>query len=150
LLPDFGVGFDYQRLGQKFQQMFMVVLARFALGRRPFLITHKIGFGAAFAVTAALLYVPFSERTLIRMAYGNAGNLKQHGYVVKLRRANRARCTLTHPSKIQPSKTHSSNRLLLAALVLVLAASSPVWAADWSKTYAITGHPELRVETTGR
>jgi hypothetical protein len=38
------------------------------------LITEKIGFGAAFAVTAALLYVPFAERTLLRMAYpGNLG-----------------------------------------------------------------------------
>jgi hypothetical protein len=39
------VGFDYQRLGEKFLRMF------------------------AFAASAALLYVPFSERTLIRMAY---------------------------------------------------------------------------------
>ncbi len=30
---------------------------------------QKIGLGAAFAASAALLYVPFSERTLIRMAY---------------------------------------------------------------------------------
>jgi len=30
---------------------------------------EKIGLGAAFAATAALLYLPFSERTLIRMAY---------------------------------------------------------------------------------
>ena len=37
----------------------------------PFLITEKIGFGAAFAATAALLYVPFAERTLLRMAYPN-------------------------------------------------------------------------------
>jgi len=35
----------------------------------PFLMAQKIGFGAAFAATAALLYVPFSERTLVRMAY---------------------------------------------------------------------------------
>jgi len=36
----------------------------------PFLLTQQIGIGAAFAATAALLYVPFAERTLIRIAYG--------------------------------------------------------------------------------
>jgi hypothetical protein len=35
----------------------------------PFLLAARIGFGAAFAVTAALLYLPFSQRTLVRMAY---------------------------------------------------------------------------------
>jgi hypothetical protein len=33
------------------------------------LIIEQIGFGAAFAATAALLYVPFAERTLLRMSY---------------------------------------------------------------------------------
>jgi hypothetical protein len=32
---------------------------------------EKIGLGAAFAASAALLYVPFGERTLIQMAYVN-------------------------------------------------------------------------------
>jgi cholera toxin transcriptional activator len=64
------VGFDYQRLGQKFQQMFPVILALDQLWAvAPFLLMQKIGIGAAFAASAALLYVPFSERTLIRMAY---------------------------------------------------------------------------------
>jgi cholera toxin transcriptional activator len=64
------VGFDYQRLGEKFQQMFPFILALDQLWAvAPFLLTHKIGLGAAFAASAALLYVPFSERTLIRMAY---------------------------------------------------------------------------------
>jgi hypothetical protein len=35
----------------------------------PFLLMQKIGLGAAFGASAALLYVPFSERTLIRTAY---------------------------------------------------------------------------------
>jgi len=35
----------------------------------PFLTAQEIGFGAAFAATAALLYVPFAERTLVKMAY---------------------------------------------------------------------------------
>jgi len=64
------VGFDYQRLGEKFQQMFPFILALDQLWAiAPFLLTQKIGLGAAFAASAALLYVPFSERTLIRMAY---------------------------------------------------------------------------------
>jgi cholera toxin transcriptional activator len=64
------VGFDYQRLGEKFQRMFPFILALDQLWAvTPFLLTQKIGLGAAFAACAALLYVPFSERTLIRMAY---------------------------------------------------------------------------------
>jgi cholera toxin transcriptional activator len=64
------VGFDYQRLGEKFQQMFPVILALDQLWAvAPFLLMQKIGLGAAFAASAGLLYVPFSERTLIRMAY---------------------------------------------------------------------------------
>jgi DNA-binding winged helix-turn-helix (wHTH) protein len=64
------VGFDYQRLGEKFQQMFPFILALDQLWAvAPFLLMQKIGLGAAFAASAGLLYVPFSERTLIRMAY---------------------------------------------------------------------------------
>jgi DNA-binding winged helix-turn-helix (wHTH) protein len=67
------VGFDYQRLGEKFQQMFPFILALDQLWAiAPFLLMQKIGLGAAFAASAALLYVPFSERTLIRMAYVSA------------------------------------------------------------------------------
>ena len=64
------VGFDYQRLGEKFRQIFPFVLALDQLWAvAPFLLIDQIGVGAAFAVSAALLYLPFSERTLIRMAY---------------------------------------------------------------------------------
>jgi len=64
------VGFDYRRLGDKFQQMFPFILAMDQLwALAPFLLTEKIGLGAAFGASAALLYVPFSEKTLIRMAY---------------------------------------------------------------------------------
>jgi hypothetical protein len=64
------VGFDYQRLGNKFRQVFPFVLALDQLWAvAPFLLIPEIGLGAAFAASAALLYVPFSERTLIRMAY---------------------------------------------------------------------------------
>jgi DNA-binding winged helix-turn-helix (wHTH) protein len=64
------VGFDYQRTGEKFRQIFPFVLALDQLWAvAPFLLMEKIGLGAAFAASAALLYLPFSERTLIRMAY---------------------------------------------------------------------------------
>ena len=64
------VGFDYQRLGEKFRKIFPVVLALDQLWAvAPFLLIQEIGLGAAFAASAALLYLPFSERTLIRMAY---------------------------------------------------------------------------------
>jgi hypothetical protein len=64
------VAFDHQGLGEKFRQMFPVILALDQLWAvAPFLLAEKIGFGAAFAATAALLYVPFSERTLVQLAY---------------------------------------------------------------------------------
>jgi DNA-binding winged helix-turn-helix (wHTH) protein len=62
--------FDHRRLEEKFLRLFPFLLALDGLwALAPFLISHEIGFGAAFAATAALLYVPFSERTLIKMAY---------------------------------------------------------------------------------
>ena len=64
------VAFDYQRLGAKFPQMFPIILALDQLWAvAPFLLMQKIGMGAAFAASAALLYLPFSERTLVRLAY---------------------------------------------------------------------------------
>jgi cholera toxin transcriptional activator len=64
------VGFDYRRMEVKFRQIFPFILALDQLwAAAPFLLTQQIGLGAAFAACAALLYVPFSERTLIRMAY---------------------------------------------------------------------------------
>ena len=64
------VAFDHQRTGEKFQRIFLAILVIdqfWAIA--PFLMINKIGFGAAFAAAAALLYVPFSERTLVRLAY---------------------------------------------------------------------------------
>jgi hypothetical protein len=62
--------FDYVRLGEKFRTIFLAVLVLDELWAvAPFLLVAQIGFGGAFAATAALLYVPFAERTLIRMAY---------------------------------------------------------------------------------
>jgi cholera toxin transcriptional activator len=65
-----GAAFDYRCLGEKFSQLFVYLLVLDELwAMAPLLLSERIGFGAAFAATAALLYVPFSERTLIRMAY---------------------------------------------------------------------------------
>jgi cholera toxin transcriptional activator len=64
------VAFDYRRLGEKFHRLFLVILILDLLwALAPFLLIEIIRLGGAFAATAALLYVPFSERTLIRLAY---------------------------------------------------------------------------------
>jgi len=68
------VAFDHQQIGEKFQRIFLAILVMDQLWAiAPFLLANKIGFGAAFAAAAALLYVPFSERTLVRMAYPSPG-----------------------------------------------------------------------------
>lgn len=72
LIP--AVAFDHRALGDKFQRMFPAILALDQLVV-PFLLAGKIGFGAAFAATVALLYVPFSERTLVRPAYPRPASL---------------------------------------------------------------------------
>jgi len=65
-----GVAFDYSRLGDKFQRIFLGFLVLDQLWAiAPFMLLNQIGFGPALGATAALLYVPFAERTLIRMAY---------------------------------------------------------------------------------
>jgi len=64
------VGFDFRKLGEKFRKLFPFLLALDQLWAvAPFLLLPQIGIGLAFAATAALLYVPFSERTLVKMAY---------------------------------------------------------------------------------
>jgi cholera toxin transcriptional activator len=69
------VAFDHRRLAEKFQRLFLVILILDQLWAvAPLLLAQKIGFGAAFAATAALVYVPFSERTLLRMAYALPGS----------------------------------------------------------------------------
>ena len=65
-----GTAFDHIRMGEKFRKLFPLILALDQLWAvAPFLLMQNIGLGAAFAASAALLYLPFSERTLIRMAY---------------------------------------------------------------------------------
>jgi cholera toxin transcriptional activator len=69
-----GASFDHIRLGEKFEWLFPAILTLDELWAiAPFLLAEKIGFGPAFAATAALLYLPFSERSLIRLAYSRHG-----------------------------------------------------------------------------
>jgi DNA-binding winged helix-turn-helix (wHTH) protein len=64
------VAFDFRKLAGTFGRLFPFVLALDELWAiAPFLLLPQIGVGLAFAATAALLYVPFSERTLVRLAY---------------------------------------------------------------------------------
>jgi cholera toxin transcriptional activator len=64
------VAFDFRKLGETFRHLFPFVLALDQLWAvAPFLLLPQIGLGLALAATATLLYVPFSERTLVRMAY---------------------------------------------------------------------------------
>jgi DNA-binding winged helix-turn-helix (wHTH) protein len=64
------VAFDFRKLAGTFGRLFPFVLALDQLWAiAPFLLLPQIGVGLAFAATAALLYVPFSERTLVRLAY---------------------------------------------------------------------------------
>jgi DNA-binding winged helix-turn-helix (wHTH) protein len=72
-----GAAFDHIRLGEKFERLFPAILALDELWAiAPFLLAEGIGFGAAFAATAALLYLPFSERSLVRLAYAKRGELR--------------------------------------------------------------------------
>jgi cholera toxin transcriptional activator len=64
------VAFDYSGFGTKFARIFPVLVALdefWALS--PLLMAPKIGFGLALAITAALIYLPFGQRTLVRMSY---------------------------------------------------------------------------------
>jgi cholera toxin transcriptional activator len=64
------VAFDFRKLDGTFARLFPFILAIDQLWAiAPFLLLPQIGVGLAFAAMAALLYVPFSERTLVRLAY---------------------------------------------------------------------------------
>jgi cholera toxin transcriptional activator len=64
------IAFDYAGLGLNYRRLFAVEFPldeMWALA--PFLLVPSIGFGLAFAAMATLVYLPFSQRTLVRMAY---------------------------------------------------------------------------------
>jgi cholera toxin transcriptional activator len=62
------IAFNYRGLSGKFQKLFPFLLVLDELwALAPFLIVGQIGTGMALAATAALLYLPFSQRTLVLM-----------------------------------------------------------------------------------
>ena len=71
--------FGYRGLAVKFLRLFPFVLPLDELwALAPFLLVDEIGMGLALAATAALLYLPFSQRSLMLMGEGHptrAGNL---------------------------------------------------------------------------
>lgn len=69
------VSFDVRHFGEMFRKLFPALMpldAFWALS--PFLISHHIGAGFALVACTALLWVPFAQRTLVRMAYGLPGH----------------------------------------------------------------------------
>lgn len=65
--------FDYHLLGQKYRILFPALFLLdmvWALG--PFLIADRIGLGLALAATAALIYMPFAKRVLMKMMQASA------------------------------------------------------------------------------
>ena len=71
--------FGYRGLPEKFLRLFPFVLPLDELwALAPFLLLHEIGMGLVLAATAALLYLPFSQRSLMLMSEihpTQAGNL---------------------------------------------------------------------------
>jgi cholera toxin transcriptional activator len=60
--------FDVSGLSQKFRRIFAIVFPLDELwALSPFLLSRQIGIGLALAATAALIYVPFAQRTLLLM-----------------------------------------------------------------------------------
>jgi cholera toxin transcriptional activator len=64
--------FGYKGLSSRFLKLFPAVFLLDELwALAPFLLVDQIGVGLALAATAALLYVPFSQRSLLLMGEGN-------------------------------------------------------------------------------
>ncbi len=62
--------FNYRGLNIKFQTLFPFLLPLDELwALAPFLIIHRLGFGLAIAATSALLFLPFSQRSLLLMGF---------------------------------------------------------------------------------
>ncbi|HTU34885.1 MAG TPA: winged helix-turn-helix domain-containing protein [Candidatus Acidoferrum sp.] len=61
--------FRYRRLGENFLKLFPFLLVLDELwALAPFLIARYIGLGLALAATAALVYAPFAQRSLLLMS----------------------------------------------------------------------------------
>ena len=65
-----GVAFDSGKLHHNFRKLFPCIFPLDELwALAPFLAVHQLGIGLAFAATAALLFLPFAQRTLLLMGY---------------------------------------------------------------------------------
>lgn len=61
-------GFDYHLLGEKYRILFPVLLLLDMIwALSPLLITDRIGLGLALGAAAALIYMPFAQRVLMKM-----------------------------------------------------------------------------------
>jgi DNA-binding winged helix-turn-helix (wHTH) protein len=71
------LAFHAPGLREKFLRLFPAIFPLDELwALAPFLLVEQIGLGLALAVTAALLYVPFAQRSLILMGAGMPANAK--------------------------------------------------------------------------
>jgi DNA-binding winged helix-turn-helix (wHTH) protein len=62
------VAFDFAQLPVKFRRLFPVLLIMDLLwALSPFLLIHHISIGLALGMTAALVYLPFAQRSLVLM-----------------------------------------------------------------------------------
>jgi cholera toxin transcriptional activator len=72
-----GVTLDSLRIGEIFLRVFPFILFLDELwAMSPLLIWREVGAGIALAAVAALVWAPFAQRTLIRMAYTAATEAK--------------------------------------------------------------------------
>lgn len=64
---------DYHLLAEKYRILFPAVfLLDMVWALAPFLIVDRIGLGLALAATAALIYMPFAQRVLMKMMQASA------------------------------------------------------------------------------
>ena len=62
------VAFDFRKLSAKFGRLFPpVLILDLAWALSPFLLIHHINTGLALGMSAALVYLPFAQRSLILM-----------------------------------------------------------------------------------
>ena len=65
------MGFDHPQTAAKFQRLFPVLLVMdLVWALSPLLLVERTGLLLPLAVVPVLAYGPFSQRTLIRSAYG--------------------------------------------------------------------------------
>jgi DNA-binding winged helix-turn-helix (wHTH) protein len=72
-----GAALDYARIGEIFLRAFPLVMLLDELwAMSPLLIWRELGAGIALAAVAALVWAPFAQRTLIKMAFVTAAGAK--------------------------------------------------------------------------